>query len=61
MEFAGNEVSRSRSEFTWVVNQVAADSYADTVWVCFLRAIIHNNTGIGDGAIFWDGLDFILG
>jgi hypothetical protein len=57
-ELGGRKVGRTGGQFARVVDEVAADCDADAVWVVLLRAVIDNDSGVGNRAVGWDLQDF---
>ena len=45
-------------KLTGVFDEVSPNSDADAVWVILLRAVVDNNSRVGDLPVLWDGSNF---
>ncbi len=59
--FCSNHVGCTCGEFVWTINEVAANSDPNLIWVIFWGAVADDNTCICDSLIFWDASDFSMG
>jgi hypothetical protein len=48
-------------EFVLIIDEVAANSDLNLIWVVFLRAVVDDNSWVRDSLIFWDAPDFSMG
>ncbi len=60
-DFGGGNVGCLCGQFTGVVDEISASGDMYMVGVSFLWAIIDNNPGVGDYAIFRNVCNFIMG
>jgi hypothetical protein len=49
------------SELVWVTNQISADGDMHAVGINLLGPMVYDNACVGDGAVFGDAPDFVMG
>ncbi len=49
------------SELVWIINQISTDSDAHAVGIILLGPMVYDNARVGDGAVFGDAPDFVMG
>ncbi len=59
--FCRDHVGCTCGKFVWIINEVAANSDPNSIWVIFWGAVVDDNSCIRDCLIFWDAPDFSMG
>jgi hypothetical protein len=49
------------SELVWAIDRISANSDAHAVEIILLGLMVYDNAGVGDGAVFGDVPDFVMG
>jgi hypothetical protein len=60
-DFGWNHIGCSCSELVWVIDQISANGDAHAVGIILLGPMDYDNVHLGDGAVFGDAPDFIMG
>ncbi len=59
-QFGSGKICHSHGQFSWIMNEVSAGCYTNSVWVFLLRMEINNDASICDCLSFGDEFDFIV-
>jgi hypothetical protein len=59
--FSRDYVGCTCGEIKRIINEVAANSDSDSIWLVLLGAVVDGNSCVLDGMIFWDAHDFSMG